>query len=388
MLIQEYQAKKFLKELGLRVPESHLVESPEQISEICKDLPYPVVLKAQILSGGRGRAGGILTARTSEEAESLARTLLGKRLITSQTGSRGLVVRKILVEKALSIKKEIYLSLAVDRKNETLLAMVSQQGGVDIEELSRWKPELIKRISYSPDEGMKQFQARQLAYFLELEEVLVKELGSSLKKLSCFFIEKDLKLLEINPLALTEGQLLVAADARMEFEDCSLGRHPDIASLLDFSDESEQERAARNFKLNYLKMEGDIGCLVNGAGLAMATMDIISNFGGQPANFLDIGGGVTEEAVSKAFEILISDDRVNSALINIFGGIVRCDLVAKGIVSSACQLGLRKPVVVRMEGTNVTEGQKILKESNLPFYLADDLEQAARLAVSLGQKEK
>jgi len=374
--------------LGIQTPEGYLAESPEQIIKICKALGGPAVLKAQILSGGRGQAGGILLAREPEEAESLARNLFGKRLITSQTGNRGLVVRKILVEKALNIKKECYLGLAVDREHETLLALVSREGGIQIEELSRQKPELIKIISFNPDEGMRPFQARQLAYFLELEEDLIKQLVSLLRNLSGFFIEKDLKLLEVNPLVLTESRLLVAADVKMEFDDCSLERHQDISGLLDFSDDSEEEMEARNFKLNYLRMEGNIGCLVNGAGLAMATMDIISHFGGQPANFLDIGGGVTEEAVNKAFEILISDDRVTSALVNIFGGIVRCDLVARGVVNCAERLGLKKPVVVRMEGTNVIEGQKILKESGLPFHLADDFEQAARLVVSLSGREK
>ncbi|MDD8030587.1 MAG: ADP-forming succinate--CoA ligase subunit beta [Acidobacteriota bacterium] len=388
MLIQEYQAKRILKALGIQTPEGYLAESPEQIIKICKALGSPAVLKAQILSGGRGQAGGILLAREPEEAESLARNLFGKRLITSQTGNRGLVVRKILVEKALNIKKECYLGLAVDREHETLLALVSREGGIQIEELSRQKPELIKIISFNPDEGMRPFQARQLAYFLELEEDLIKQLVSLLRNLSGFFIEKDLKLLEVNPLVLTESRLLVAADVKMEFDDCSLERHQDISGLLDFSDDSEEEMEARNFKLNYLRMEGNIGCLVNGAGLAMATMDIISHFGGQPANFLDIGGGVTEEAVNKAFEILISDDRVTSALVNIFGGIVRCDLVARGVVNCAERLGLKKPVVVRMEGTNVIEGQKILKESGLPFHLADDFEQAARLVVSLSGREK
>lgn len=383
MIIHEYQAKEFLRQLALAVPQGQLVASPAEARQAALDLSPPVILKAQVLSGGRGKAGGILKARTAEEAEVLARNLLARRLVTAQSGPRGLVVKKILVEKALDLKREFYLGLAVDRSQDSLAAIVSRQGGLEIEELARSSPELIKKISFAPDEGLKVFQLRQLAYFLELEEDLIKDFINHLQRLTHFFLGMDLKLLEINPLALTGDGRLVAVDARMEFDDCALARHPELSSFEDENLENKLERQARKFKLNYLKMDGQIGCLVNGAGLAMATMDIIQHFGGRPANFLDIGGGVTEEAVSQAFEILLSDSEVRAALVNIFGGIVRCDLVARGVVRAARKLSLSQPVVVRLEGTNVAEGRKILEESGLPFHFASSLEEAARLAVAL-----
>lgn len=388
MIIYEYQAKEILRQLGLSVPRGQVAASPAKARNIAASLSPPVIIKAQVLAGGRGKAGGILKARTAAEAESLTRNLLGSKLITAQTGNRGLAVRKVLVEKVINLKRELYLGLAVDRKNETLVAMVSPQGGLEIEELSRSRPELIKKIVFWPDEGLRLYQARQLAYFMGLEEAATKRLTQDLKQLSRFFIDNDLKLLEINPLALTEDNQLVALDARMEFDDYGLARHPELVSLEDYDYESPPEKEARIYRLNYLRLDGQIGCLVNGAGLAMATMDLIQHCGGQPANFLDIGGGVTEEAVSKAFEILISDERVVSALINIFGGIVRCDLVARGVVSQARKLSLKKPVVVRLEGTNVNEGKKILEESGLPFHFSEDFEQAARLVVSLAGIKK
>lgn len=385
MLIHEYQAKEFLKHLGIKIPEGGVAETPEKVREIAEELLVPVILKSQVLSGGRGKAGGIIIARNPEEAEASARNLFGKKLITGQSGNRGLTVRKILVEKTLKIKREIYLGLTVDRRNEGVAAIVSSEGGMEIEELARSNPELIKKEYLSPETGLLPFQGRNLAYFLELQNGAFNTFIEYLRKLTGFFLSHDLKLLEINPLILTEEDELVAADAKMDFDDCSLFRHPEIAALEDLSEASPQEIEACHFHLNYIKMDGHIGCLVNGAGLAMATMDIIKYFGGEPANFLDIGGGVTEEAVSKAFEILIEDPQVTSALINIFGGIVRCDLVAKGIVASARKVSLKKPVVVRMEGTNVAEGKKILEESGLPFHFVNNFEEAARLAVALSR---
>lgn len=383
MLIHEFQAKNFLQGLGWKIPAAALAQSAKEAGLLARELGCPVMLKAQVLAGGRGKAGGVLKAATPEEAERLASGLLGSRLITAQTGSQGLPVNRLLVEKAISLNKEYYCGLAVDRRNETLVAIASRQGGLNIEELSGSRPELIKKIFFNPDEGLKHFQARQLAYFLELPEKLIRDFVVRLKRLSEFFLENDLKLLEINPLAWSDDDQLLAVDARMEFDDCSLARHPELAALRDESQENELEKRARMFGLNYLKMNGGIGCLVNGAGLAMATMDIIQHFGGQPANFLDIGGGVTEEAVSQAFELLLSDSQVIAALINIFGGIVRCDLVARGVLAAASRISLNRPVVVRLEGTNVAEGRRILEESGLPFIFAADFEQAARLAVEL-----
>ena len=386
MLIHEFQAKSFLKELGWEIPASGLAETAREARQLAGELSCPVVLKAQILAGGRGKAGGILKASTPEEAELLASKLLGTRLVTAQTGSQGLPVTRLLVEKALYLRKEYYFGLTVDRNKESLVAIVSRQGGLNIEELSESEAGLINKIFFQLDDGLKNFQARQLAYFLELSDNLIKDFVARTRLLVGFFIENDLKLLEINPLAVTEDNRLTAVDARMEFDDCSLARHPELSALREGGQENELEKEARQYGLNYIKMNGHIGCLVNGAGLAMATMDIINHFGGQPANFLDIGGGVTEEAVSRAFEILLLDSQVRSALINIFGGIVRCDLVARGVVTAARHISLNRPVVVRLEGTNVAEGRKILEESGLPFTFAQDFEQAARLAVELSRK--
>ncbi len=388
MLIHEFQAKSFLQGLGLKIPAAALAESAAEARRLALELGCPVMLKAQVLAGGRGKAGGVLKATTPEETERLASRLLGSRLVTAQTGGQGLPVNRLLVEKAVNLKKEYYCGLTVDRRNETLVAIVSRLGGLNIEELSGSRPELIKKIFFNPDEGLKQFQARQLAYFLELPEGLIRDFVAQLRLLSGFFIKNDLKLLEINPLAWSEDDQLLAVDARMEFDDCSLARHPELAVLRDESQENELEKKARRFSLNYIKMDGTIGCLVNGAGLAMATMDIIQHFGGQPANFLDIGGGVTEEAVSQAFELLLSDSQVVAALINIFGGIVRCDLVARGVLATADRISLNRPVVVRLEGTNVAEGRRILEESGLPFVFAADFEQAARLAVELSRQPR
>ncbi len=385
MLIHEYQAKDFLKQLGIAIPAGQLAETPGEAKVAAEQLGCPVIIKSQILSGGRGKAGGIRLADSPEKAWLEAGSLLGKKLITSQSAGHGLTVRKILVEEALQVQKEIYFSLVIDRKNDRIAAISGRQGGLDIEELSRSNPEAIKKEYFYPETGLLPFQARNLAYFLQLSEPAFKTSLEYLKKLSAFFLTKDVKLLEINPLVLTAENRLVAADVKLDFDDSGLVRQPEVAGLEDYSEVSPLEKRARSYKLNYIKMEGQIGCLVNGAGLAMATMDIIQLFGGQPANFLDIGGGVTEEAVGQAFEILAGDEQVTACLINIFGGIVRCDLVARGIVTSARKMSLKKPVVIRLEGTNVAEGKKILEEANLPFYFVSEFEQAARQAVSLCQ---
>ncbi|HEK85211.1 MAG: ADP-forming succinate--CoA ligase subunit beta [Candidatus Saccharicenans sp.] len=386
MLIYEYQAKEILRQLGIKIPSGEVGQNSKEIIEIVKKLSPPVVLKAQVLSGGRGKAGGIILLKNQEEAEYRIQDLIGKKLFTNQTGTEGLEVRKILVEKAIKMAKEFYLGLTVDRRKEKLAAIVSLKGGLEIEAVSQDNPELIKKEYFYPDTGLLSFQQRNLAYFLELQGDSFNLFLDYLEKLTDFFLTHDLKLLEINPLALTEDRELVAIDAKMDFDDGGLPRHQEISRLEDLSGVSAEEIEARQYHLNYLRMKGQIGCLVNGAGLAMATMDLIKLFGGEPANFLDIGGGVTEEAVGKAFEILIKDVQVKVALINIFGGIVRCDLVAKGITDYAKKISLKKPVVARLEGTKVIEGKKILSESGLPFYLVDDFEKAAELAVSLSQK--
>lgn len=383
MLIHEFQAKKILKELGVRVPEGQVAETPEEAKQIASSLGFPVVLKAQILAGGRGKAGGIKIAKNADEVCTGTEQLLRRRLITSQTGPAGKLVRKILVERAQEVKREIYFGLSLDRRQETLVAMVSSQGGVEIEELAINHPEAIKKEIFSPESGLQAFQRRNLGYFLELPPEPLKSFLDYSEKLVRFFLDHDLKLLEINPLFLTVENQLVVGDIKMDFDESAGPRQPKIFQLEDLSDLSPEEVRARQYRLNYLKLAGNIGCLVNGAGLAMATMDIIKYFGGQPANFLDIGGGVTEEAVAQAFEILLTDPEVTSALVNIFGGIVRCDLVASGMVVAAQKISMTKPVVVRLEGTNVEQGKKILAESGLPFYFVPDFEEAARKAVEL-----
>ncbi len=385
MLIHEFQAKALLKELGVAVPAGYLAETADEVRLAAEKLGGRVILKAQILSGGRGKAGGIVVADSSDQAGLAATRLLGRKLITAQSGGRGLVVKKLLVEELVPPAREIYLSLVVDRKNEKLAALVSVRGGVEIEELAKSGPQAIKKEYFYPERGLMPFQARNLAYFLDLPDAAFKTFLDYLKKLSKFFLARDMKLLEINPLIIKADNQLVAADIKMDFDDSGLARQPEISSLEDWSELSAEEKRARSFKLNYVKMAGHIGCLVNGAGLAMATMDIIKLFGGEPANFLDIGGGVTEEAVGQAFEILACDQEVKACLVNIFGGIVRCDLVARGLVSSARKIALNKPVVVRLQGTNEAEGRKILGEANLPFYFVEDFEQAARLVVNLSQ---
>ncbi|HPU93277.1 MAG TPA: ADP-forming succinate--CoA ligase subunit beta [Candidatus Saccharicenans sp.] len=385
MLIYEFQAKALLKELGVAIPAGYLAETADEVRMAAEKLGGQVILKAQILSGGRAKAGGIVVVDSSDQAELAASQLLHRKLITAQSGGRGLVVKKLLVEELVSPAREIYLSLVVDRKNEKLAALASPQGGVEIEELSKSSPQAIKKEYFCPERGLMSFQIRNLAYFLDLPEATFKTFLDYLKSLSTFFLLKDMKLLEINPLIVKTDNQLVAADIKMDFDDSGLARQPEISSLEDWSGLSAEEKKARSFKLNYVKMEGHIGCLVNGAGLAMATMDIIKLVGGEPANFLDIGGGVTEEAVGQAFEILASDQEVKACLVNIFGGIVRCDLVARGLVASARKFALNKPVVVRLQGTNETEGRKILGEANLPFYFVNDFEQAARLVVNLSQ---
>lgn len=385
MLIHEFQAKKILKDIGLMVPDGQVASTVEEVKQIASSLGFPVVLKAQILAGGRGKAGGIKIAKSIEEAEHTAAELINRRLTTSQTGPQGKLVKRILVEKVQEIEKEIYFSLALDRQNERLTAVVCRQGGVEVENISRTHPEMIKKEPFWPETGLYVFQIRNLARFLGLSGNSLKVFSEYTQKLVRYYLNHDLKLLEINPLFLTADDRLVVGDAKIEFDDSGLLRHQEIAGLEDLSDLSPEEVRARKAGLNYLKMDGSIGCLVNGAGLAMATMDIIKYFGGQPANFLDIGGGVTEEAVSEAFEILLTDKEVKSALVNIFGGIVRCDLVARGMVSAAGRISLSKPVVVRLEGTNVEEGKRILEESNLPFHFLPDFEEAARKAVELSQ---
>jgi succinyl-CoA synthetase beta subunit len=386
MRIHEYQAKQVLAGFGIPVPRGEVASSPVEARAIAEKLTGPVVLKAQIHAGGRGKAGGIIKASTPAEAASAATRLLGRPLVTAQTGPEGRVVRRILVEEVLDVARELYLGLTLSREEACIVLLVSPRGGVDIEALAVSEPDLVLREPISPTGGLLPVQAERAAAALGLAGDAFAQAVKLFTSIARAFEATDASLIEINPLVLTAGGTLVAADAKMDFDDNGLPRHPDIRDLFDPDEILPEELEAARAGLSFIRLDGDVGCMVNGAGLAMATMDLIAIAGGRPANFLDVGGGVTEEAVSKAFAILTSDPGVRSALVNIFGGIVRCDLVAQGIVRAALDRGIHIPVVTRMEGTHVELGRKILADSGLPFTTAPDMEAAAREAVRLARE--
>ena len=386
MRIHEYQAKRLLAGFGVSVPRGEVVSSPSEARAAAEDLGGAVVVKAQIHAGGRGKAGGILRASSPSEAATAATRLLGVPLVTDQTCPQGRIVRRVLVEEVLTVARELYVGLTLSREEECIVLLASPRGGVDIETLASSEPDLVLRQAISPTDGLLPDQAGRAAQGLGLVGAPFAQAVELFTSLARAFQATDASLIEINPLALTAGGALVAADAKMDFDDNGLPRHPDIRALFDPEEELPEELEAARAGLSFIRLDGDVGCLVNGAGLAMATMDLIALAGGHPANFLDIGGGASEEAVSKAFAILTADPGVRAALVNIFGGIVRCDLVAQGIVRAARERGVRIPVVTRMEGTNVELGRKILAESGLPFTTAPDMETAAREAVRLARE--
>ena len=368
------------------MPRGEVVTSPSEARAAAEGLGGAVVVKAQIHAGGRGKAGGILKAANPDEAATAATRLLGRPLITEQTGPAGRVVRRVLVEEVLDVARELYVGLTLSREEACIVLLASPRGGVDIEALAIGEPDLVLREPISPAGGLLPAQAGRAAAALGLAGDASAQAVRLFTGLARAFEATDASLIEINPLVLTTGGTLVAADAKMDFDDNGLPRHPDIRALFDPGEMLPEELEAARAGLSFIRLDGDVGCMVNGAGLAMATMDLIAIAGGRPANFLDVGGGVTEEAVSKAFAILTSDPGVRSALVNIFGGIVRCDLVAQGIVRAARERGVRIPVVTRMEGTNVELGRKILADSGLPFTAAPDMETAAREAVRLARE--
>jgi len=378
MKIHEYQAKKILKQYGVKVPEGKVIESAAEAYEVAKKLGLPVAVKAQIHAGGRGKGGGIKLAKTPEEAESHARRMLGSRLVTPQTGAEGKQVRRLLIEKGQAIKKEYYLGIVIDRSQEKPVIMASSEGGVEIEEVASRSPELILKVHVDPSVGFLSFQARQLAFGLGLEPALAGRFGQFVAALYEAFRATDASLAEINPLILTVDGDFLALDAKMNFDDNALFRHPEIAELRDFEEEDPLEIQASRFGLNYIKLDGNVGCMVNGAGLAMATMDIIKLWGGSPANFLDVGGGASTEQVKNAFKILVADKNVKAVLINIFGGIMRCDIVANGVIQAVKDVGVQVPVVVRLEGTNVEQGRELLTSSGLNFQVASGMADAAQ----------
>jgi succinyl-CoA synthetase beta subunit len=386
MKIHEYQAKSILNQYGVRIPRGEVAETAEKAYEIAKDIGPKVVVKAQIHAGGRGKGGGVKLANTPEEAQERAQEIIGMNLVTHQTGPEGKLVKKILVEEAMDIAKELYIGIVIDRAKEAPVVMASSEGGMEIEKVAAETPELIFKEYINPATGFLPFQARKLAFQLGLEGDTFKQAVKFLLTLYKAFESTDASLAEINPLLITGQGDVLALDAKMNFDDNALVRHPNIKEMRDLDEEEPLEVEASKFDLNYIKLDGNVGCMVNGAGLAMATMDIIMYSGGMPANFLDVGGGVSEEAVKNAFKILISDKDVKAALINIFGGIVRCDLVANGIVKAARELELNIPMVVRLEGTNVELGKKILEDSDLAFFSASSMKEAAEKVVPLASQ--
>jgi len=386
--IHEYQAKTLLKKFSVPVPRGEVCFNPQEATAVAGRLGAPpYVLKAQIHAGGRGKGGGIKVARSLPEVERLAREMIGMTLVTPQTGPEGKVVRRILVEEGLEIARELYLGVVVDRAAGMPVVMASAEGGVEIEEVARRSPEKILRSQVRPGFGFRPFQARNLAFGLGLGEVCDK--GAKLMlALVRAFEEMDASLAEINPLVVTRKGQILALDAKINFDDNALFRHQEIRELRDVEEEEPLEVEASRHGLNYIKLHGNVGCMVNGAGLAMATMDLIQLAGGAPANFLDVGGGATVEQVTSAFRILLSDSSVRAVLINIFGGIMRCDVVAQGVVVAAKETGAKAPMVVRLEGTNVEEGRRILKDSGLNFTLAEGMADAAHKVVALAKEAK
>jgi succinyl-CoA synthetase beta subunit len=379
MKIHEYQAKELFRSCNVPVPDGGAAFSVDEAKGIVATLgEFPVVVKAQIHAGGRGKGGGVKLAASMDEVGTLARDILGMTLVTHQTGPEGRLVRKLLVEAGQKIQKELYLSLLVDRATASIVIMASRDGGMDIEEVALKTPERIVKVYVDPLMGIQGYQLRRVGFGLELPPAAMKQFSGLLASLYKFFVTNDCSLVEINPLILTEDDQVLALDAKVDIDSNALYRHRDLLALRDLDEEDPMEVEASKYNLNYINLDGNVGNIVNGAGLAMATMDIIKNAGATPANFMDVGGGASAEQVENAFRIILADDKVKAVLINIFGGILRCDIFAQGVVDAARKTGIRIPVVVRMEGTNVDEGKKILKDAGLDLISATDLSDAAQ----------
>jgi succinyl-CoA synthetase beta subunit len=384
MKIHEYQAKAILARHGVPVPRGEVALSAQEAGEIARRLGGAVVVvKAQIHAGGRGKAGGVKVVKTSDEAEKIASSLLGQTLVTYQTGPAGQVVGRLLIEEGLDIDRELYLSMLVDRASQKIVMMVSAEGGVEIEEVAAKTPDKIHKEFIIPGIGLQPYQARKLAFALGLGGAQIGKATAMMLALYKAFVATDAAMLEINPLITTKAGDLLALDAKVSFDDNALYRHADLKDLRDLAEEDPLEVEASKFALNYIRLDGNIGCMVNGAGLAMATMDIIKLAGGMPANFLDVGGGANAEQIRNAFKILMSDKNVKAVLINIFGGILRCDVLAQGVIAAVQELGVPVPIVIRMKGTNVDEGKRMLAESGLNFTTADTMNEAADRVVAL-----
>ncbi|MEA2694707.1 MAG: succinyl-CoA synthetase beta subunit [Acidobacteriota bacterium] len=383
MKIHEYQAKEILRRYGVATPKGQVTEDPEEAGRICEELGGRSVVKAQIHAGGRGKGGGVKLANSPAEARILASQILGMQLVTHQTGPEGQRVRKVLIEETADIAKELYLSITLDRAQAKPVIMASTAGGMDIEEVAEKDPKAIFRLAFDPQLGLLPFEARAVARGLGLKGATAAKAAKQVAALSAAYLATDASLAEINPLMVTGSGDVMALDAKMNFDDNALFRHPDIVAMRDLAEEAPLEVEASKFNLNYIKLDGNIACMVNGAGLAMATMDIIKLYGGEPANFLDVGGGASQEAVKNAFQLLVSDPSVKAVLINIFGGIARTDRIARGVVGAIAELGdVKLPVVVRLEGTNVDEGRRILREAPFQFIVAEHMADAASKVVS------
>jgi succinyl-CoA synthetase beta subunit len=383
MNVHEYQAKELLREFGVPVPDGRVATTAAEAEEAARALGSDVVVvKAQVHAGGRGKAGGVKLARSPAEAKTVASQILGMTIHTPQTPPEGKLVRKVYVEAGSSIADELYLAVVVDRAAEKLAIIASTEGGMEIEKVAERTPEKIITVPVDGNAGLQAFQVRRIGFALGLDADRVKQLGVLLQGLFRLFVEKDASIAEINPLVVTEGGDLVALDAKINFDDNALYRHADIAALRDPEEEDPRERAAKEIDLAYVGLDGDIGCMVNGAGLAMATLDMIQVCGGSPANFLDAGGGADKEKVSEAFKLILNDEKVKAVLVNIFGGIVRCDLIAQGVVAAAAELGVGVPLVVRLQGTMAAEGRKILADSDLDITPAETLQEAGEKVVA------
>ncbi|MGC9971233.1 MAG: ADP-forming succinate--CoA ligase subunit beta [Bryobacteraceae bacterium] len=385
MKIHEYQAKAILAQYGVPVPRGEVARSVEEVEAAAKEIGGTVVVKAQIHAGGRGKGGGVKVAKDTAEAVEIARNMLGMRLVTHQTGPEGRVVQRVLVEQTLPIERELYLGVVLDRALGKPVFMASAAGGMEIEEVAAKHPESILREPIEPGLGLTPFQARKLAYGMGIPAPSVNAAAAAMMALARAYEAVDASLLEVNPFILTRDAKVYALDAKISLDDNALYRHKNLIELRDLNEEDPLEVEASRFGLNYVKLEGNVGCMVNGAGLAMATMDLIKHSGGNPANFLDVGGGASVEQIRNAFRILVTDRGVRAVLINIFGGILRCDVLATGVVAAAHELKIRVPIVVRMEGTNVELGRKILTDSGLNFTVAEGMEDAAQKVVRLAQ---
>ncbi|HAO93044.1 MAG: succinate--CoA ligase subunit beta [Deltaproteobacteria bacterium GWC2_56_8] len=386
MNIHEYQAKQILAKYGVAVPKGKIAFTPAEAEEAAREFLAEgngvCVVKAQIHAGGRGKAGGVKLAKSKDEAANIARELLGKTLVTHQTGPQGKEVKKVYVEEGCGIERELYLGFVVDRSTQRVAIMASSEGGVEIEEVAERSPEKILKEFIDPAVGLQAFQARKLAFGLGIDKTLVNKAVKFMTALYNAFVASDCSMAEINPLVVTKGGDIIALDAKMSFDDNALFRHKDIEGMRDLDEEDPKEVAASRFNLNYVALDGTIGCMVNGAGLAMATMDMIKLSGGFPANFLDVGGGANKEQVTAAFKLIMSDEKVKAVLVNIFGGIMRCDIIAEGIIAAAKEVGIKVPLVVRLQGTNVDQGRKLLAESGLNIITAEKMDEAAEKVVA------